>query len=174
MLHPSWDACHWPKSRNLKEKKNSVSIVLEMALTKQRKWVINDQSSQELCANAKPFFCDSNMMNFNFIQKKMSLFLCTPRIDFLPCEVKKPIISRLSDFSCSCWRSIIAVWIKCFSFLSPFDHIVAHNRKCTNCLQLLITDCASSMQFLQFLVNHQVFRFVGFATPRLWVLCLWK
>ncbi len=112
------------------------------------------------------FFRDSNMMNFNFIPKKMSLFLCTPRIDFLPCEVKKPIISRLSDFSCSCSRSIIAVWIKCFSFISLFDHIVVHNLKCTNCLQLLITDlckfnatfavssqppstqiCAFSMQF---------------------------
>lgn len=138
------------------------------------------------------FFHDSNMMNFNFIQKKMSLFLCTPRIDSLPCDVKKHIISRLSDFSCSCWRSIIAVWIKCFSFISPFDHIVVHNLKRTNYLQLLITDCASSMQFLQFLVNHQVLRFVlfqcnlqfrvnhqvlrfvGFATPKLWVLGLWK
>jgi hypothetical protein len=27
---------------------------------------------------------------------------------------------------------------------------------------------------LQFRVNHQVFRFVGFATPKLWVLGLWK
>jgi hypothetical protein len=63
MLHPSWEKLEG-------KKKTSVSIVLEMAFTKQRKWVINDQSSQELCANAKPFFCDSNMMNFNFIQKK--------------------------------------------------------------------------------------------------------
>jgi len=39
-----------------KTKKQRFYIVLEMAFIKQRKWVIDDQSSQELCANAKPFF----------------------------------------------------------------------------------------------------------------------
>jgi len=44
------------KLKGKKTKKQRFYIVLEMAFTKQRKWVIDDQSPQELCANAKPFF----------------------------------------------------------------------------------------------------------------------